>query len=36
MANKLHTGAKGGKYRIVKGRKVYVKHEKKSRKHHKK
>jgi hypothetical protein len=31
MANKLHTGAKGGKYRIVKGRKVYQKHEKKSR-----
>jgi hypothetical protein len=22
---KLHTGAKGGKYRISKGRKVYVK-----------
>jgi len=31
MANKLHTGAKGGKYRIVKGRKVYVEHKKKSR-----
>ena len=32
MANKLHTGSKGGKYRIVKGRKVYVEKRKKSRK----
>ena len=26
MKGKLHTGAKGGKYRIVKGRRVYQKH----------
>lgn len=30
MANKLHRGPKGGSYRIVKGRKVYVEHRKKS------
>jgi len=36
MANKLHTGSRGGQYRIVKGRKVYVEHRKKSRRKHKK
>jgi hypothetical protein len=29
---KLHTGKNGGKYYIVKGRKVYQEHRKKSRK----
>lgn len=32
MAGKVYTGKKGGKYRIKKGRKVYVEHRKKSRK----
>ncbi len=32
MKGKLHTGEKGAKYRIVKGRRVYVQHRKKSRK----
>jgi hypothetical protein len=32
MKGKLHTGAKGGKYRISKGRKVYVSKKKGSKK----
>jgi hypothetical protein len=31
MAGKVYTGKNGGKYRLSKGRKVYVEHRKKSR-----